>query len=203
MTRSGSWRPSRTPGLARIDHLITTHFHGDHVGGMSELATHIPIQSSSTMGRTFSQALDTESCCDSPLPGSIWQRPGTRREARRPRRRARGGLAHRDVGRKGSQDAAARSGPSRILCANFSPQDEPVSGGPVGNTEDEQSVGSHVTFGEFRLLYLGDLTWNKEFELMCPNNPLGTVDLFVASRHGNRARIRRCWCMPFSHAWRS
>jgi hypothetical protein len=31
----------------------------------------------------------------------------------------------------------------------------PVSGGPLGNTEDEQSVASHVTFGKFRVLYLG------------------------------------------------
>ena len=45
-------------------------------------------------------------------------------------------------------------------------------------------MGSHVTFGKFRVLYLGDFTWNQEFELNCPNNRIGTVDLFVASRHG-------------------
>ena len=60
----------------------------------------------------------------------------------------------------------------------------PVSLQPVGNTEDEQSVGSHITFGKFRVLYVADFTWNKEFELNCPNNRIGTVDLFVASRHG-------------------
>src|SRR6185503_2285552 len=30
-------------GLTRIDHLITTHWHGDHFGGMQELAAQIPI----------------------------------------------------------------------------------------------------------------------------------------------------------------
>ena len=30
-------------GLRQIDHLITTHWHGDHYGGLSELATRIPI----------------------------------------------------------------------------------------------------------------------------------------------------------------
>jgi competence protein ComEC len=41
-----------------------------------------------------------------------------------------------------------------------------------------------VTFGRFRVAHLGDLTWNKEFDLMCPSNPIGTVDLLVVSHHG-------------------
>jgi hypothetical protein len=41
-----------------------------------------------------------------------------------------------------------------------------------------------IAFGDFRVVHLGDLTWNKEFELMCPNNPIGTADLFVVSHHG-------------------
>ncbi len=42
----------------------------------------------------------------------------------------------------------------------------------------------HVTFGKFRTVHLGDLTKNKEFELMCPNNRLGTVDLLLGLHHG-------------------
>src|SRR5436189_774362 len=34
----------RDAGLKQIDHLITTHYHGDHVGGLPELATRIPIK---------------------------------------------------------------------------------------------------------------------------------------------------------------
>jgi hypothetical protein len=34
------------------------------------------------------------------------------------------------------------------------------------------------------MVHLGDLTWNKEFELMCPNNPIGSVDLLMISHHG-------------------
>src|SRR5881296_3469538 len=31
-------------GLTQIDHLITTHWHGDHFGGMAECASRIPIR---------------------------------------------------------------------------------------------------------------------------------------------------------------
>jgi competence protein ComEC len=46
------------------------------------------------------------------------------------------------------------------------------------------SVGVHVTFGKFRTVHLGDLTKNKEFELMCPNNRLGDIDVFLGLHHG-------------------
>jgi hypothetical protein len=61
-------------------------------------------------------------------------------------------------------------------CANFKPGDN--------NAEDPQSVGVHVTFGKFRTIHLGDLTRNKEFELMCPNNRIGTVDVLLGLHHG-------------------
>ena len=52
-------------------------------------------------------------------------------------------------------------------------------------SENAASVGLLYTFGKFRMLDLGDLTWNKEIALMCPTNPIGTVDLFMVSHHGN------------------
>jgi hypothetical protein len=73
-------------------------------------------------------------------------------------------------------------------CAGFQRHTvNPVSGQPVGNTEDEHSVGSHVTFGRFRALYLADLPWNNEFGIMCPANRLGTVDFLLVSRHGQHS----------------
>src|SRR5579862_2365272 len=35
---------ARDAGLAQIDHLITTHWHSDHFGGMAEVAARIPIR---------------------------------------------------------------------------------------------------------------------------------------------------------------
>jgi hypothetical protein len=68
-------------------------------------------------------------------------------------------------------------GKANPYCSAFKAQD-------ADPTENAQSVGSHVTFGKFRVLHLGDLTWNKEFDLMCPQNRLGTVDLWIVSHHG-------------------
>ena len=35
---------AKDAGLTQIDHLLTTHWHGDHFGGMSELVKLIPVK---------------------------------------------------------------------------------------------------------------------------------------------------------------
>jgi hypothetical protein len=61
-------------------------------------------------------------------------------------------------------------------CATFKPGDN--------NAEDPQSVGTYIRFGKFRTVHLGDLTKNKEFELVCPNNRIGAVDVLLGLHHG-------------------
>src|ERR1017187_3173359 len=39
-------------------------------------------------------------------------------------------------------------------------------------------------FGKFRMVDFGDLTWNKEHDLACPNNLIGQIDLYLVSHHG-------------------
>ncbi|MFZ1204337.1 MAG: hypothetical protein WAN97_08500, partial [Candidatus Acidiferrales bacterium] len=56
---------------------------------------------------------------------------------------------------------------------------------PLPDTsENVQSVGVLITFGKFRFIDLGDLTNQKELGLVCPNNLLGTVDLYLVTHHG-------------------
>ena len=52
-------------------------------------------------------------------------------------------------------------------------------------TENARSLGTLFTFGKLRILDLGDLTSDKERELMCPQNKLGKIDIFVVSHHGS------------------
>ncbi len=68
------------------------------------------------------------------------------------------------------------AGKQNPYCSSYKPGDN--------NAEDPQSVAVFVTFGKFRTVHLGDLTKNKEFELMCPTNRLGTVDLLLGLHHG-------------------
>jgi competence protein ComEC len=171
-------------GLKQIDLLITTHYHGDHFGGLAELATRIPIQEFIDHGSNVQPGPQIDPVIQQ---YSTLYAKAKHRVAKPGERVAVSGLDWRIVTTGGQvmPTPLPGAGAPNPYCANFKRHDvNPVSGQPVGNTEDEQSVGSHVTFGRFRVLYLGDFTWNKEFELNCPNNRIGTVDLFVASRHG-------------------
>jgi competence protein ComEC len=164
-------------GLKQIDHLITTHYHGDHIGGLSELAARIPIREFIDHGPNVQPG---------PNIDPVLQRYAALHAKAKHTVAAAGdkvqvaGLDWRVVTAAGSMLKTPLPGAGRPnpYCADFKPQDVP-------RTEDDQSVGSFITFGRFRTVHLGDLTLNRQFDLMCPNNRLGTVDLLIAARHGN------------------
>jgi beta-lactamase superfamily II metal-dependent hydrolase len=168
---------ARDAHLTQIDNLITTHWHGDHFGGMVELDKRIPIRHFIDHGPNIQAQPAFEEFFTKGYPALYAKakhtvaKPGDVIPV--------AGLDWRIVSAAGSvlKTSLAGAGAPNPACAGFKPQDPDPS-------ENAQSVGSVITFGKFRVAHLGDLTWNKEFELMCPNNQIGTVDLFVASHHG-------------------
>ena len=168
---------ARDAHLTQIDNLITTHWHGDHFGGMAELDKRIPIRHFIDHGPNIQPQPAFEEFFTKGYPALYAKakhtvaKPGDVIPV--------AGLDWRIVSAAGQvlKTPLAGAGATNPACAAFKPQDPDP-------TENAQSVGSVITFGKFRVAHLGDLTWNKEFELMCPNNPIGAVDLFVASHHG-------------------
>ena len=170
---------AKDAGLTKIDHLITTHYHGDHFGGLAELAARIPIMEFIDHGPNVQPNANT----DAFLQGGYRELYSkTRRTVARPGDKISiGGLDWR-VAASAAQvlqtPLQGKAAPNRY-CAGFTPQ------AGVNITEDDHSLGSVITFGKFRTIHLGDLTLNRQFDLMCPNNRIGTVDLLLAARHGN------------------
>ena len=175
-------------GVAQIDALITSHWHGDHMGAMAELAGRIPIRRFLDHGPNVQPAAAIDEFLQKTYPGLVAKAAHTVVKAGdvMPLK----GVDWRFV--TSAREIISRplpgAGAANPHCEGFTPHTvNPVSGQPLGNTEDEHSVGSHVTFGRFRMMYLADFPWNKEYELMCPLNRIGTVELLMVSRHGQHS----------------
>src|SRR5580692_8309237 len=163
-------------GLQQVDHLITTHWHGDHFGGMAELASKVTIREFIDHGPNVQpgEAADT-------FLGKVY--PQLYAKAKHTVVKAGDkipmtGLDVRVVTSAGEtiKTPLPGAGMPNPFYANFKPGHN--------NAEDTQSGGVYIAFGKFRTVHLGDLTKNKEFELMCPNNRIGVVDVLLGLHHG-------------------
>jgi competence protein ComEC len=167
---------AKDAGLTRIDNLITTHWHGDHFGGMAELAARIPIRNFIDHGPNVQPAAAADEFLQQTYPKLY---ANARHTVAKPGMKISVAGLNVIVVTSAGETIKARlpgGGGPNPRCASFKPGDN--------NAEDPMSVGTYVTFGRFRAIHLGDLTKNKEFELMCPNNRIGTVDVLLGLHHG-------------------
>jgi competence protein ComEC len=163
-------------GLTQIDNLIITHWHGDHYGGLADLAKQIPIRHFYDHGPNVQPAPGPDEFLANVYPKLYANaqhtvaKPGDKIPV--------AGIDVEVVASAGEviKTALPGAGAPNPYCADFKPAQS--------NAEDPMSVAVYITFGKFRTVHLGDLTKNKEFDLMCPNNLIGTVDLFLGLHHG-------------------
>lgn len=167
-------------GVKQIDHLVLTHYHGDHVGGLAEFAKRVPIKRFYDHGpaaegdRAGSQGfMEQYAQIRAGAPRTILK-PGDRVP-----------FAGVDVIVVSSAGQVTKSnllgaGRPNPACAGFAEKDL----SKVFDPDNAYSVGFVLFFGRFRTIDLGDLTWNHEGQLMCPANRIGTVDLYLTTHHG-------------------
>jgi beta-lactamase superfamily II metal-dependent hydrolase len=167
-------------GVKKIDYLISTHYHRDHIGGLQALAQRIPIAHFMDHGANVEvpeQVTGFRAAYDSIIAAGAKHtvlKAGDRVPVK--------GLDWRIVIAAAKPIAAPLAGAgaaNAAACARF--QRKPDAPKPDDNS---QSVGSVVSYGRFRALDLGDLLWNNERDLVCPRNLIGAVDLYLVTHHG-------------------
>jgi competence protein ComEC len=167
---------ARDAGVSHIDYMVVTHYHVDHAGGVPEVAERLPVRAFVDHGDTTETGGNAERLFDAYA-----------------RVRAKG----RHLVVKPGDVIPVAGLEALVVTARGERIGRSTTGQPVANPlcdaadrkavdpgENARSIGVVLRLGAFRLLNLGDLTWNKELELVCPENLLGTIDVYLTTHHG-------------------
>jgi len=173
---------ARDAGITRIDYLLTTHFHTDHDGGVSELASQIPVGTFIDHGGVTNpgtpdpashlRAFDAYASVRAkgrhlePKPGDRLPLKGV------------DAIVVSSAGRTIVQPLAGAGQPNAACTPAAPDAEEPF--------ENPRSTGFHLRYGRFRFIDLGDLTGAPLFALFCPRNLLGRADVYLVPHHGGK-----------------
>lgn len=166
---------AKKAGLSKIDFLVVTHHHLDHVGGVEPLTELIPVGTFVDHGPNTEQGAGAEKLNQSygralAKGKHLVVKPGDTIPLK-------GATVRVVMARGDSLKTKLKGGAANEACGNVQKQkDDP--------TENARSTGFVLEYGKFRFLDLGDLTWNKELELACPDNKIGPIDVYLTTHHG-------------------
>jgi beta-lactamase superfamily II metal-dependent hydrolase len=167
---------AKRAGVKQIDYLVVTHYHDDHVGGVPQLVGKLPVRTFVDHGESVEHGENQDRLYNRYVKARetgqhLQVKPGDKIPMK--------GLDVTVLTSAGQSIASPLTGAGQPnpACAATKPLENDAS-------ENAQSVGILIQYGNFRMIDLGDLTWNKENELVCPVNKIGTVDLYLTTHHG-------------------
>lgn len=168
---------TKIAGLKQIDHAVVSHWHLDHYGNHAALADKIKI------GQFWDRGIPETLAEDAKFgERMVNYRAAAQNKSKAlkvgdklPLKSGKTPLEMKVVTASG--EVIANDGEANPYAYLHEPQEEDPS-------DNAKSLSELLTFGPFKFLTCGDLTWNVEAKLMTPNNPIGKVDLFMVTHHG-------------------
>lgn len=172
-------------GVTKIDILLATHFHRDHIGGIPELVRRVPVRTFVDYGSAYPPQDRAKPDVDAQDVRAYDDYLPVRSKARHLQPRPGDRLPLKGVRTiVVTTDGVALKRPMRRAGGiNKACPPVPRFTSYLGD-ENLRSVGVVIEYGRFRFLDLGDLNGPPLFDLMCPKDLIGKIDLYLAPHHG-------------------